>query len=244
MHQIDSDGHVNNLFVDEDANNAIAGTTLAASWLNSLQLELINILVLAGIDPSKADNDQLAEAFQLLGGSKDWADITNKPLTFPANWNDIADKPLGLSPTGLVIAMAGRIATGGILVVPAGYLECNGAELSRDTYDDLFFVCSTRFGAGNGTTTFNIPDLRGEFIRGWDNQRGVDHGRSMGSTQLDAFQDHQHYYYKTLHEGQHLDQSDALIKSGQILATTSNTTGRISTETRPRNVALVYCIKY
>jgi hypothetical protein len=85
MHQIDSDGHVNNLFVDEDANNAVAGTTLAASWLNSLQLELINILIAAGIDPEKADDTQLAQAFAFLGGSKAWADITDKPLEFPSS---------------------------------------------------------------------------------------------------------------------------------------------------------------
>ena len=85
MHRIDSDGHENNRFVDEDANQAIQGTTLAADWLNALQEELINILIAAEIDPNKASNDQLALAFQLLGGSKEWEDILNKPATFPAS---------------------------------------------------------------------------------------------------------------------------------------------------------------
>lgn len=83
MHRIDSEGHDDNRFVDEDANAAIAGTTLAADWLNALQEELINILIAAEIDPNKASNDQLVLAFQLLGGSKEWADILNKPLEFP-----------------------------------------------------------------------------------------------------------------------------------------------------------------
>lgn len=57
---------------------------------------------------------------------------------------------------------------------PYGWLECNGAAISRATYAALFANIGTAFGVGNGTTTFNIPDLRGEFIRGWDNGRGVD----------------------------------------------------------------------
>ena len=79
MHRIDSNGHANNRFVDEDVNNGVSGTTLSADWLNSIQEELINILVAAGIDPLKADNTQLARAFEVLGGSKKWNDITDKP---------------------------------------------------------------------------------------------------------------------------------------------------------------------
>ena len=44
---------------------------------------------------------------------------------------------------------------------PSGYLLCDGSAVSRATYADLFAVCGTAFGAGNGTTTFNLPDLRG-----------------------------------------------------------------------------------
>lgn len=54
-------------------------------------------------------------------------------------------------------------------VVPAGYLECNGAAVSRTTYAALFAVIGTTYGAGDGSTTFNLPDYRGEFIRGWAN---------------------------------------------------------------------------
>jgi microcystin-dependent protein len=67
--------------------------------------------------------------------------------------------------------------------LPAGYLECNGAAVSRTVYAGLFAKIGTTYGAGDGSTTFNLPDLRGEFIRGWDNGRGVDASRSLGSTQ-------------------------------------------------------------
>ena len=65
--------------------------------------------------------------------------------------------------------------------VPDHCLECNGAEISRETYSDLFAVLGTTYGAGDGSTTFQIPDLRGEFIRGWDHSSGIDASRAIGS---------------------------------------------------------------
>ena len=66
---------------------------------------------------------------------------------------------------------------------PFGWLKCNGDTVSRIDYSGLFAVIGTRFGAGNGSTTFQLPDLRGEFVRGWDDGRGVDVGRELGSAQ-------------------------------------------------------------
>ena len=67
--------------------------------------------------------------------------------------------------------------------LPVGYLECNGSAVSRTVYAALFAKIGTTYGSGDGSTTFNLPDLRGEFIRGWDNGRGVDPTRLLGSTQ-------------------------------------------------------------
>lgn len=75
---------------------------------------------------------------------------------------------------------------------PTGFLKANGAAVSRTTYAALYAAIGTTFGAGDGTTTFNVPDLRGEFIRGWDDGRGVDTGRVFGSAQTDEFQSHTH----------------------------------------------------
>ena len=82
-------------------------------------------------------------------------------------------------------------------VVPAGYLECNGAAVSRTTYSALFALIGEYYGAGNGSTTFNLPDLRGEFIRGFDNGRGVDSGRSIGTFQTADNNSHSHGYTNT-----------------------------------------------
>jgi microcystin-dependent protein len=67
--------------------------------------------------------------------------------------------------------------------IPSDYIECNGQAVSRTTYSGLFAKIGTTYGAGNGSTTFNVPDLRGEFVRGWDNGRGVDNSRTLGSWQ-------------------------------------------------------------
>ena len=72
------------------------------------------------------------------------------------------------------------------------YLECNGAAVSRSTYAVLFAVIGTAYGTGNGSSTFNLPDLRGEFVRGFDNGRGVDNGRSIASSQSSQFGQHNH----------------------------------------------------
>ena len=66
---------------------------------------------------------------------------------------------------------------------PANFLECDGSTISRTTYAQLFAVISTTWGIGDGATTFNIPDYRGEFIRGWDNGRGVDPARVFAASQ-------------------------------------------------------------
>lgn len=68
-------------------------------------------------------------------------------------------------------------------VIPAGWIVRDGRALSRVAYAALFAVLGTRYGAGDGATTFNIPDDRGEFLRCADMGRGVDAGRVAGSLQ-------------------------------------------------------------
>ncbi len=88
-------------------------------------------------------------------------------------------------PTGAVFCMA-------VASAPTGYLECNGAAVSRTTYSVLFGVIGTQYGTGDGSSTFNLPDLRGEFVRGFDNGKGTDSGRSIGSSQSDQNKQHNH----------------------------------------------------
>lgn len=126
---------------------------------------------------------------------------------------------------------------------PTGYLSCDGAAVSRTTYAALFAVTGTTFGTGDGSTTFNLPDLRGEFIRGLDGGRGVDTGRTLGSAQADELKSHTHdltaYQYSSSDYGR-ITGND----NGGAAWPTFQTGATGGTETRPRNVALLPCIKY
>lgn len=126
---------------------------------------------------------------------------------------------------------------------PTGWLECNGADVSRTTYAALFSAIGIAFGSGNGTTTFGLPDMRGEFIRGWDNGRGVDSGRSFGSTQSDAYKAHTHNVNITI--GTTDTSRVSGVTDGGTGSSGYSTTAQSSggSETRPRNIALLVCIK-
>ena len=78
---------------------------------------------------------------------------------------------------------AGTVQYFANITPPNGYLECNGAAVNRTTYAELFNAIGITYGAGNGSTTFNLPDLRGEFIRSYDNGKGSDPGRVIGTFQ-------------------------------------------------------------
>jgi microcystin-dependent protein len=135
---------------------------------------------------------------------------------------------------------AGAVAYFAMNTAPSGYLKANGAAISRSTYATLFAAIGTTFGNGDGSTTFNLPDLRGEFIRGWDDSRGVDSGRAFGSAQTDDLKSHTHTYgLALLVVGAGTGGSVQRAISG---SSTTNSTG--GTETRPRNIALLACIKF
>lgn len=138
-------------------------------------------------------------------------------------------------PAGAVQYFAGQTA-------PSGWLAANGAAVSRTTYASLFAAIGTTFGAGDGATTFNLPDLRGEFLRGFDAARGVDSGRVLGSAQTDELKSHTH----AVQRGESVSNNNQYMVTGAnnpgYGTTTTTATG--GTETRPRNIALLACIKY
>ncbi len=166
-------------------------------------------------------------------------------------------------PAGMVNPFAGNTA-------PHGYLICDGAAIDRTTYARLFAVIGTIYGSGNGSTTFNLPDLRGEFVRGLDAGRGVDAGRANGSFQKgtlianNEFYADREVYHITSDAGAapYNGLGNSAIGKDRInissypnvkMTTTSGSVGTTSTlspypnalgAARPRNVAMNYCIKY
>jgi len=132
-----------------------------------------------------------------------------------------------------------------VSTAPVGFLECNGSLQDTADYPDLSVMIGNKFLSAGETSVpsgkFRLPDLRSEFIRGWDHGRGVDSGRPFGSNQADEFRTHNHQQ-RTQGTGG-LNQSPA---GGGSLGTTLSETSTDSTggtETRPRNVALLPCIK-
>jgi microcystin-dependent protein len=123
---------------------------------------------------------------------------------------------------------------------PTGWLKANGADVSRTTYAALFAAIGTTYGVGDGTTTFNLPDLRGEFVRGWDDGRGDDTGRVLGSLQAQGIQSHSHVISSTASMSGNFAAGIVMLSQGTGLP--SAATG--GAETRPRNVALLACIKF
>ena len=156
------------------------------------------------------------------------------------------------------VTPTGSLITWPTATPPAGYLECDGAALSRTTYAALYAVLGVTYGKGAGAlanTTFRVPDLRGEFIRGWDHGRGVDNGRALGNRQTDAMQKiwgtiyransasaYSGAFYKK-NGNLHTDPSGGA--SGNFMTGfDSSRVTRVAAETRPRNVAMMYAIKY
>ena len=163
------------------------------------------------------------------------------------------------NPVGSIQPFAGESA-------PAGWLICDGSEINRNEYRSLFDIIGEKFGSGNGTTTFNLPDFRGEFLRGWDNGRGRDPdalsrngGDNIGSTQDDAFQGHGHNIWLQFGNAAHPNYPPGGQYSfvgndpnygphgGKIINPTSiGSFGspRYTSETRPKNVYVNFIIKY
>ena len=163
------------------------------------------------------------------------------------------------APTGSVYTFAGA-------TVPTGWLKCNGALLSRTTYAALFAVIGTTYGAGDGSTTFALPDLRGEFVRGFDDGRAIDSGRALGSKQGDAIRNMSgEVRFQTVTGGDQLiwlssgvfsHSADSMQGSHnqiasvgggsweQILSFSADKDVPTAAENRPRNVAMHYIIKY
>ena len=155
---------------------------------------------------------------------------------------------------------AGAVMSFAMEDAPAGWLKCNGDEVSRTEYAALFAAIGTVYGKGDDSTTFNLPDLRGEFIRGWDAGRGVDEGRELGSWQADQNKEHKHYVCAAANGGAILSNSNRnntisthanypsyenyAFASQLLEANCGLSSSSGGKETHPRSIALNYCIKY
>lgn len=259
MHRIDGAGHVDHMFVSEDPATNRPPTEITPEIMNAFQEELATFIEWAGVALAKGDNTQLKQALlaTFLTGSalidhSEAADPHPVYLTSAEGDAKVADAIAGhaasADPHPEYLARSEGIQTGevgffALSTAPTGYLKANGAAVSRAAYAALFAAVGTTFGVGDGATTFNVPDLRGEFIRGWDDGRGADAGRIFGSGQTAT---------KILNRadpsgGITITDQDAVTESGNPnvhIGSVDATTAASFYAVRPRNVALLACIKF
>lgn len=169
-------------------------------------------------------------------------------------------------PNGSGVSIGTIVPYGGTSA-PTGFLACDGATLDRTTYADLFSAIGTTWGAGDGATTFTIPDLRNRFIRGSSSTRSVAAAenqampsrrvvcRTPGGTYSTAeVGDYIHYRTNTGVRWQNnatpgdvvlgVNGKDEGGPLGGNWAYQSQTQELTANEVRPANKATLYCIKY
>jgi len=167
---------------------------------------------------------------------------------------------LAISPATLAAASGSGLEPGIVVSLsyngtPSGrWLYCNGAAVSRTTYAALYNKYSNNgtipaiWGNGNGTTTFNLPDLRGMFIRGWNDGGVADPGRVFGSYQHDAVIYHEHIIGFTA-SGIESGPNTGAVGGGQSWTTGPKFAGTYdnvpyANENRPKNIAMKYLVSY
>lgn len=158
-------------------------------------------------------------------------------------------------PAGMIVPFAGPQEN-----IPVGWILCDGSAISRTDYVNLFNAIGTSWGSGDGTSTFNIPDLRGVFLRGVDYSRNLDQdknsrsasksggntGNNVGSFQPENYHSHTHQYYDYYwYDGGNVPEfgtpgGDEVGERRQVERTSVSAGGN---ETRPDNVYVNYIIK-
>ena len=141
-------------------------------------------------------------------------------------------------PAGTVLPFAGDTA-------PSGWAICNGDPVSRTDYAELFTAIGELWGVGDGSTTFNLPDMKGQFLRGLDTSGVVDPdgaGRVVGDNQADEFASHTHQYIRY---GQTTSTGGFGIPPQGANPTPQfgTTTEAGGNETRPKNITVNIFIK-
>ena len=156
---------------------------------------------------------------------------------------------LSAEPVGTILNYAAATS-------PSGWLICDGSAIPRTTYADLFTAISTIWGVGDGSSTFNLPDLRGAFLRG--SGTGTINGRNktavaVGSFQEDQFQGHYHRVRTyggtaTYRISRRADNGPtvAYYDSEVLYPTPDGINGnpRYSDQTNPYNASVQFCIKF
>lgn len=251
MHRIDvPSATADNKFTDGSPSGGIPATSVPAVWLNDLQENIMAVLAAAGIAGTKGDSQDLLDAINaIVNGSL--APFT--PVEQGGGAGMLGNKVrIGWSLGSTLIAQVDSTTLGAFLFAapgdvvvtasssaPPGTLKMDGSAVSRTGYAELFAKIGTTYGAGDGSTSFNVPDARGEFIRGWDNGRGIDAGRAIGTSQADSVRS-----VGIFAESGNPFSAGGGAGNGYLRTGSGSAVIPAGTETRPRNIAFLFCIRY
>ncbi|HBC9942641.1 TPA: tail fiber protein [Escherichia coli] len=249
MHRIDTKtaqkdkfGAGKNGFTRGNPQTGTPATDLDDDYFDMLQEELCSVVEASGASLEKGRHDQLLTALRalLLSRKNPFGDIKSDGTVQTALEN------LGLGegsalPVGVPVPWPSATP-------PTGWLKCNGAPFSAEEYPEL----------AKAYPTNKLPDLRGEFIRGWDDGRGVDSGRVILSAQQDSMQN-----VTGLIPNIYLENPSAYVQGALYLSGSGSTpitpgsqpiqyrnllldaskVARTSAETRPRNISFNYIVR-
>ena len=258
-----TESEINALLAGKQASGSYAPSTgIAQSAVTNLTTDLAgkaassHTHAASAITSGTIDNARLNAATTSVAGIVELATSTETQTGTDATR---AVTPAALASVSALLVPPGAVMAFATATPPNGWLTCDGRVVSRTTYSLLFFCIGTTFGAGDGTTTFNVPDLQGYFVRGSGiNSDGTASG-TFGQKQADDFKSHIHTVNAS--SGKNLVSSlYSKLGSGDIAYTLGgtggvgyglgpnfaqkNTDATGGTETRPKNIALLYCIKF
>ncbi|MCF5025127.1 tail fiber protein [Pseudomonas lurida] len=253
-------GLVNGKFVDENTSTGQVGSLIPATWGSAVTDEILNVIMSGGVAPDENQNDQLLLAIKEIikdniPPEKIRTTLAEYGITDAYTKTKVYTKEeineLLKNATALPVGAMVPFPVG---VVPPGYLEVDNRLFKDDVYPDLAAYLAKKFNlAGDAADYTRLPESRGEFFRGWDHGRGVDAGRIVGSSQLDQMQGHLHAPPKNASAyasfgsgGSALAAGNGIINpnaTGSPVSDGVNGEPRAGAETRPRNLAVMWCIK-
>ncbi len=234
------------LFVDDSAGRVGVGSTISPQAVLDIDSTDSGILLPRMTNAQRDAISSPPESMMIFS-------ITDKLFYYYSggSWNPVGSGGSD-NPIGTITSWAGNGTP------PNGWIECDGRAISRTTYSSLFSVLSTSWGRGDNATTFNVPDLRGRFLRHVDGAAGRDpdkttrtacatggnSGNNVGSCQADEFMSHNHTAFRT----------DGGAGGGSLPGHGADNIGRIAfssnaignsggNETRPINAYVKFIIK-
>lgn len=233
--------------------------------LISLIITIIILLILAGValnfaigengifklannasdkynNEAKKEESMIDNLYGYISGNRDNITLTKEELQQIIS---------SVNPTGTIISYMGNN-------VPTGYLSCDGSTYNISKYPTLARQIETEFGAinyygGDGETTFAVPDLRGEFLRGTGANSHANQGSGAsvgehqdGTVSSNAYGNKENMNLKITRSQQDAKNVDSRIEStlNMLYVTGMNTTGGFTYTSRPTNTSVLYCIKY